>query len=53
MLPVLCVQIEFILMGGTFMSLPTEYRDYFVRKCVESGLHKQAQNVHCQIKALA
>lgn len=24
-------QVEFILMGGTFMSLPTEYRDYFVR----------------------
>ena len=28
--PHLC-QVEFILMGGTFMSLPTEYRDYFVR----------------------
>jgi histone acetyltransferase (RNA polymerase elongator complex component) len=27
-------QVEFILMGGTFMSLPAEYRDYFVR-----GLH--------------
>ena len=26
-----CVQVEFILMGGTFMSLPTDYRDYFVR----------------------
>lgn len=25
------VQVEFILMGGTFMSLPSEYRDYFVR----------------------
>ena len=24
-------QVEFFLMGGTFMSLPTEYRDYFVR----------------------
>jgi histone acetyltransferase (RNA polymerase elongator complex component) len=24
-------QVEFILMGGTFMSLPTEYRDFFVR----------------------
>lgn len=24
-------QVEFILMGGTFMSLPTDYRDYFVR----------------------
>ena len=27
-------QVEFILMGGTFMSLPAEYRDYFIR-----GLH--------------
>lgn len=24
-------KVEFILMGGTFMSLPTEYKDYFVR----------------------
>jgi elongator complex protein 3 len=27
-------KVEFILMGGTFMSLPADYRDYFVR-----GLH--------------
>ena len=24
-------KVEFILMGGTFMSLPSDYRDYFVR----------------------
>lgn len=24
------LQVEFILMGGTFMSLPSEYRDYFI-----------------------
>jgi elongator complex protein 3 len=24
-------KVEFILMGGTFLSLPAEYRDYFVR----------------------
>jgi elongator complex protein 3 len=24
-------KVEFILMGGTFMSLPAEYRDYFIR----------------------
>ncbi|KAG7673503.1 hypothetical protein KSW81_006709 [Nannochloris sp. 'desiccata'] len=24
-------KVEFILMGGTFMSLPIEYRDYFIR----------------------
>jgi elongator complex protein 3 len=27
----ICFQVEFILMGGTFMSLPAEYRDYFIR----------------------
>lgn len=26
-----CCQVEFILMGGTFMSLPADYRDYFIR----------------------
>lgn len=26
-----CFQVEFILMGGTFMSLPADYRDYFIR----------------------
>jgi histone acetyltransferase (RNA polymerase elongator complex component) len=24
-------QVEFIVMGGTFMSLDQEYRDYFIR----------------------
>uniref|UniRef100_A0A453C8C1 Radical SAM core domain-containing protein n=1 Tax=Aegilops tauschii subsp. strangulata TaxID=200361 RepID=A0A453C8C1_AEGTS len=24
-------KVEFILMGGTFMSLPADYRDYFIR----------------------
>ncbi len=23
--------MEFILMGGTFMSMPSDYRDYFIR----------------------
>lgn len=27
----LCAQVEFILMGGTFMSMPTDYRDFFIR----------------------
>lgn len=30
----MCMQVEFILMGGTFMSLPLDYRDFFIR-----GLH--------------
>lgn len=25
------IEVEFILMGGTFMSLPADYRDWFVR----------------------
>lgn len=24
-------KVEFIVMGGTFMSLPEDYRDYFIR----------------------
>jgi len=27
-------KVEFIIMGGTFMSLPMSYRDYFIR-CVD------------------
>ncbi len=26
-----CDKVEFIVMGGTFMSLPSEYRDYFIK----------------------
>lgn len=26
-----CDKVEFIIMGGTFMSLPADYRDYFIR----------------------
>lgn len=26
-----CDKVEFIIMGGTFMSCPSEYRDYFVK----------------------
>jgi elongator complex protein 3 len=29
-------KVEFILMGGTFMSLPEDYRDYFVRSLHDS-----------------
>jgi elongator complex protein 3 len=34
-------KVEFILMGGTFMSLPSDYRDYFIR-----SLH-DALSGHC------
>ena len=26
-----CDKVEFVVMGGTFMSMPSEYRDYFIR----------------------
>lgn len=25
-------KVEYIVMGGTFMSLPDDYRDYFIRR---------------------
>ena len=37
----LWLQVEFIVMGGTFMALPEEYRDYFIR-----NLH-DALSGHC------
>lgn len=38
-------KVEFILMGGTFMSLPTDYRDYFIRNLHDalSGAHRPWQ----------
>jgi histone acetyltransferase (RNA polymerase elongator complex component) len=29
-------KVEFILMGGTFLSLPADYRDYFIRNLHDS-----------------
>ena len=26
-----CDKVEFVIMGGTFMSLSSEYRDYFIK----------------------
>ena len=39
--PLFLIQVEFIVMGGTFMALPEEYRDYFIR-----NLH-DALSGHC------
>eukprot|EP01097_Dermamoeba_algensis_P004178 TRINITY_DN276_c0_g1_i1.p1 TRINITY_DN276_c0_g1~~TRINITY_DN276_c0_g1_i1.p1 ORF type:complete len:564 (-),score=74.41 TRINITY_DN276_c0_g1_i1:66-1712(-) len=36
-------KVEFIIMGGTFMSLPVEYRDYFVRN-LHDGLSGHTSN---------
>ena len=41
-------KVEFILMGGTFMSLPPEYRDYFVR-----GLHDALSGNYVYVYAFA
>ncbi|KAG9509119.1 Elongator complex protein 3, partial [Fragariocoptes setiger] len=37
-------KVEFIVMGGTFMSLPADYRDYFIRNLHDSlsGHHSQS-----------
>lgn len=38
-------KVEFILMGGTFMSLPYEYRDYFVRNLHDALSGHTSSNV--------
>jgi elongator complex protein 3 len=39
-------QVEFILMGGTFMSLPAEYKDYFVRNLHDALSGHTSANVN-------
>lgn len=41
----LLFQVEFILMGGTFMSLPLDYRDYFVRNLHDALSGHSSSNV--------
>jgi len=38
-------KVEYIIMGGTFMSLPEEYRDYFVRNLHDALSGHTSQNV--------
>lgn len=38
-------KVEFILMGGTFMSLPAEYRDYFIRNLHDALSGHSSENV--------
>lgn len=50
-------KVEFIVMGGTFMSLPSDYRDYFIRNlhdalsCHVSRDHKEAVSFGEQSKS--
>eukprot|EP00761_Pharyngomonas_kirbyi_P014312 gb/GECH01014342.1/.p1 GENE.gb/GECH01014342.1/~~gb/GECH01014342.1/.p1 ORF type:complete len:988 (+),score=185.26 gb/GECH01014342.1/:1-2964(+) len=38
-------KVEFIIMGGTFMSLPSEYRDYFIRNLHDALSGHTSNNV--------
>jgi len=38
-------KVEFIIMGGTFMSLPVEYRDYFIRNLHDALSGHNSNNV--------
>lgn len=46
----LVVQVEFILMGGTFMSLPLDYRDYFIRNLHDALSGHSSSNVPEAVK---
>ena len=39
------MQVEYILMGGTFMSLPADYRDYFIRNLHDALSGHTSRNV--------
>ena len=55
-------KVEYILMGGTFMSLPADYRDYFVRNlhdalsghsssCVSEAVRALVHRVHSRTES--
>ncbi len=43
-------KIEFIVMGGTFMSLPESYRDYFIRSLHDACSGHTSSNVDEAVK---
>lgn len=43
-------KVEFIVMGGTFMSLPEEYRDYFIRNLHDALSGHTSKNVAEAVK---
>lgn len=43
-------KVEFIVMGGTFMSLPEDYRDYFIRNLHDALSGHTSSNVQEAVK---
>lgn len=43
-------KVEFIVMGGTFMSLPEDYRDYFIRNLHDALSGYKSRNVDEAVK---
>lgn len=43
-------KVEFIVMGGTFMSLPDDYRDYFIRNLHDALSGHVSNNVDEAVK---
>ncbi|XP_020028786.1 elongator complex protein 3 isoform X1 [Castor canadensis] len=43
-------KVEFIVMGGTFMALPEEYRDYFIRSLHDALSGHTSNNVYEAVK---
>ncbi|XP_004630750.1 elongator complex protein 3 isoform X4 [Octodon degus] len=43
-------KVEFIVMGGTFMALPEEYRDYFIRNLHDALSGHTSNNIHEAVK---
>eukprot|EP01117_Protostelium_nocturnum_P006808 TRINITY_DN2445_c1_g1_i1.p1 TRINITY_DN2445_c1_g1~~TRINITY_DN2445_c1_g1_i1.p1 ORF type:complete len:580 (-),score=210.52 TRINITY_DN2445_c1_g1_i1:17-1756(-) len=43
-------KVEFIIMGGTFMSLPVEYRDYFIRNLHDALSGHTSDNVEQSVR---
>ncbi|EZA53432.1 hypothetical protein DMN91_004513 [Ooceraea biroi] len=44
-------KVEFIVMGGTFMSLPDDYRDYFIRNLHDALSGHESRNVDEAVKS--
>jgi hypothetical protein len=44
-------KVEYILMGGTFMSLPLDYRDFFVRNLHDALSGHSSSSVHEAVRS--